>query len=357
MSYDTTGSETAVSVDAGAADLAWVHPWERAGLGTAPFRVVGFRVDVYQACTGAPVQPAGACDVCGAGLKYVYLVAGSGRSDAAFRVGCDCVARTGDTELEQAARRARRAEADREYREAARGRAEARRALEREQAAENAVKHAGVIAELERLCGCPERGERAAKVFLEHDYGYDRYVKAFPVCLELLGDLREGRRDEGPDAHEAAAIDAVRRAVDAPESSHVGTPGERAKGLVCTYEGVAYTTSPESSPWGCKDLVKFLVAEGPHAGAWLLWWTTSAALVADPAAPFGGERRAAIGERVVVAATVDRHTDYKGCAQTEVKRVKCALPTPAPADKGRARAKRAKAAPGADTLAAAEASG
>jgi len=34
----------------------WVHPFERAGLGTAPFKCVGFTVMKYQACPGAPVQ-------------------------------------------------------------------------------------------------------------------------------------------------------------------------------------------------------------------------------------------------------------------------------------------------------------
>jgi hypothetical protein len=333
-------TDVATAAPAATPETAWVHPFEILGLGRAPFRCVGFRVDVYQACPGAPVQPAGACDVCGAGLKYVYLVAGSGPGDAAFRVGCDCVAKTGDTELEQAARRARRAEADREAREYARGKAEARRALEREQAAENAVTHRAIIAELERLCAATERADRAARVRIEDDYN-DRTAKSYNLCLELLGDLRGGRRDHGPDAGERVAVDAVRRAVDAPASTHVGTPGVRAKGLVCTYEGVAYTTSPESSPWGPKDLVKLLVAEGPHAGAWLLWWTTSAARVADPAAPYG-ERRVAIGERVVVAATVDRHTDYKGCAQTEVKRAAFALPAAAPPPKA-PRARRAAA--------------
>lgn len=70
----------------------WVHPFERANLGHAPFRFVGHTTAKYQACPGAPVQPGAACDYCGTGIMDVYLVeSADGRR---FRVGSDCVRRT-----------------------------------------------------------------------------------------------------------------------------------------------------------------------------------------------------------------------------------------------------------------------
>jgi len=66
-----------------------IHPFERAGLGNAPFRFMGISEKTYQACHGAPVQAAGTCDYCGQGIMYVFHVrSADGR---AFGVGCDCI--------------------------------------------------------------------------------------------------------------------------------------------------------------------------------------------------------------------------------------------------------------------------
>ena len=71
-----------------------VHVFEAAGLGKAPFRFVGIYEAKYQACPGAPVQPGASCDYCGASLLNVCLIrSADGRE---FRVGCDCVTKTGD---------------------------------------------------------------------------------------------------------------------------------------------------------------------------------------------------------------------------------------------------------------------
>ncbi|MEN6367735.1 MAG: hypothetical protein ABFC88_13065 [Thermoguttaceae bacterium] len=69
-----------------------IHPFERAGLGVAPFRFIGMSEKVYCACPGAPAQPAGTCDYCGNGIRYCYHIkSADGRE---FVVGCDCVQKT-----------------------------------------------------------------------------------------------------------------------------------------------------------------------------------------------------------------------------------------------------------------------
>lgn len=74
-----------------------LHVFERAGLGTAPFRFVGMEEKTFQACPGAPVQPGSSCDYCGTGIRYVcHILASDGRR---FKVGSDCVAKTGDNGL------------------------------------------------------------------------------------------------------------------------------------------------------------------------------------------------------------------------------------------------------------------
>ncbi len=106
------------------------HPFEAAGLGKAPFRVIGFSVRKYQACQGAPIQPGTSCDFCGTGIMNVYEILSADAHK--FVVGCDCVAKTGDVKL---AAEVKACQAERRA-EASKARAEARKAGERTSAAE-----------------------------------------------------------------------------------------------------------------------------------------------------------------------------------------------------------------------------
>ena len=57
-----------------------IHPFERAGLGVAPYTFLGVSERVYVACPGAPAQPGGTCDYCGNGIRYLYhCVSADGR--------------------------------------------------------------------------------------------------------------------------------------------------------------------------------------------------------------------------------------------------------------------------------------
>jgi hypothetical protein len=66
-----------------------MHVFERAGLGHAPFRVVG--VDYRR---GPMHEPIGTCDFCGQRIAECWLIrSADGRR---FVVCCDCVAKTRD---------------------------------------------------------------------------------------------------------------------------------------------------------------------------------------------------------------------------------------------------------------------
>lgn len=65
------------------------HPWERAGLGVAPFRFVGCEVKTYQACPGAPIQVGASCDYCANGIKHVCWIQDA--NGKRFKVGNVCV--------------------------------------------------------------------------------------------------------------------------------------------------------------------------------------------------------------------------------------------------------------------------
>lgn len=93
-----------------------VHKFELAGLGKAPFRFIGVEEKVYIAYSGAPAQPAGTCDYCGMGIKYVFRCESADKK--VFGVGCDCIQKHGDRGLiklissaEKAIRDARNAKA------------------------------------------------------------------------------------------------------------------------------------------------------------------------------------------------------------------------------------------------------
>lgn len=96
-----------------------VHPFERAGLGKAPFRFVGMvqqdlcygeailsRVEFQATGVLMTTKPGGSCAYCGTYIVQMFNVkSADGRT---FHVGSDCVAKTGDKKLIDAAKVAQR---------------------------------------------------------------------------------------------------------------------------------------------------------------------------------------------------------------------------------------------------------
>lgn len=81
-------------------ETSTVHKFQAADLGLAPFTFTGeVTTKVYCACPGAPVQPGSTCDYCGTCIKNEFWVrSADGRT---FKVGCDCIRKTGDAGLIQ----------------------------------------------------------------------------------------------------------------------------------------------------------------------------------------------------------------------------------------------------------------
>jgi hypothetical protein len=82
-----------------------LHPFERAGLGTAPFRFIGMDVKrgpiqlADGSEVGSPGQPMGTCDYCGTGIADCYSVQSA--DGKRFIVGCDCVCKLARTSNEK----------------------------------------------------------------------------------------------------------------------------------------------------------------------------------------------------------------------------------------------------------------
>ena len=117
-----------------------VHPWERAGLGKAPFRFTGTesyaanhpggRVIADNGVSQTITKPGTSCDYCGQYIIEAFWIRSA--DGHRFKVGCDCVAKVEDkrSALRSAVDDARR-KADRAKRKAkgAAARAETIRAL------------------------------------------------------------------------------------------------------------------------------------------------------------------------------------------------------------------------------------
>jgi hypothetical protein len=81
-----------------------LHPWERAGLGKAPYRWLGVRhlvgpIRIAQADgttleIGAPGQPMGSCAYCAQGIAECHSIKSA--DGKVFMVGCDCVRRVSE---------------------------------------------------------------------------------------------------------------------------------------------------------------------------------------------------------------------------------------------------------------------
>jgi hypothetical protein len=84
-----------------------IHPFELAGLGKAPFRIIGVEEKVgplryttpdgIMVEVGAPGQPMGCCAFCGQGIKECWSI--KSQDNKVFIVGCDCVRKTVDPRL------------------------------------------------------------------------------------------------------------------------------------------------------------------------------------------------------------------------------------------------------------------
>lgn len=279
---------------------AWVHPFERIGLGIAPFKVVGYSLEKYQACPGAPIQCGASCDVCGASIMRVCRIQGA--DGRIFKTGCDCVAKAGDTELSEGLRQERRAwEADqrRQEREAA-WVAGAPTRIMREKAL-LARRHAAAERNATAMAWILEGAAIVAASANVSDF--DRAV-AEMVYRELTGGEREGITDR-----EWRTLAMGYAAALLPASAHVGADGERVRGLVALYEGGP--TIGVDSTYGPSVLAKLRVLEGPQAGAVLVWKTK--------------RHPAPVGAVVTLTGTVERHDAYQGVAQTRVMRCKVAI--------------------------------
>lgn len=232
-----------------------VHPFEKAELGVAPFRLVRVYESKFQACQGAPIQPGTSCDYCGTGIMYVFVVKGAtGRE---FKVGCDCVEKVDQGPLAHAvsvAAKRMKAEAKAE-REAAAGKRKAQDTLE----AAGLTEAWGIWAEEDTVKRYAYKYEETTIVDIVGKLV--RYGSVSEKSLAYVGRMLEaikGRaaKEEAKAAEQAAALDCP-------------------KGRV-TVRGTVLSTKVVYSDFGSTEKMLVKTAEG-----WKVWGTVPGHLAVD----------------------------------------------------------------------------
>jgi hypothetical protein len=262
----------------------FTHPFEKAGLGYAPFCCVGCRENWFE-MPGFGRKPGGSCNYCGTGILYEYVI--KDKNGKTFVVGCDCVEKTGQqvedfrkVRLQHAReRRAVKATVRRATRQAER---QARQVERQDAAAIWKSEHAVLVAALTEYAGT------------------NNFLLSMQQQLNQWGSLTTRQVESTENVFAVQR----RQAEAAVVSRHVGNVGERIKSakvrvlrsLQVGWSTFGYTTTP-----------RVLVTLEDDAGNQMTWWTARHEEVST--------------EFATAAFTVKDHTVYNGTKQTVVQRV------------------------------------
>ncbi len=80
-------------------ETSTIHRFEMAGLGKSPFHFTGTVTEKVFCVPGGSPKAGSSCDYCGTGIRYEFWVRSSDGNE--FKVGCDCIHKTGDRGLIQ----------------------------------------------------------------------------------------------------------------------------------------------------------------------------------------------------------------------------------------------------------------
>jgi hypothetical protein len=190
-----------------------VHPFEKAKLGTAPFSCTHITENVWENGDGT-TKGGGVCDYCGMGIRWEFWIKGSVKGAKQFKVGCDCVAKTGwgiegFEEIRKAHARSRR-------QAGAQKRRDARNAAWAKERAERAAKQ---ISETQSW-----RDENAALVERLNAYeGDNSFLRSMAQSLAQWGNLTARQKESVESCF--AVID--RKEAMKANSQHIGAVGDK----------------------------------------------------------------------------------------------------------------------------------
>jgi hypothetical protein len=271
----------------------WVHKWEQAGYGKAPFRVVGFEEKFYRAHPDAPKQAGGTCDICGQGIMNIFTVKSADNHE--FKTGEDCVQHTKDTALIAEAKATRRQWKSPEQKEREKSwRSEKERAKREEQEArviKFAQEYEQVIRNASAVLGAPHVPQELRT-----------------LAEEVLEGLVTGKWYHGPQDFQIRDLESAAEIAKLPtwptKNEWMGVAGDKFENLpVLNLGGPRFQTQ-----FGWQMINKFRVVEGPDAGKLLVWFTS-------------GGFPSSKWQLMSINGTVKGHDTYGDELQTQLTRV------------------------------------
>lgn len=267
-----------------------MHPFERSGLGKAPFRCVGVTKNLFT-IPGVPeaTKPGSSCDHCGTSITYEYWIVGA--TGSRFKVGCDCVFKTTQDEKEIKGFREQRLALAKELRLTKTTAKRAQRQAEYE--ARKAEREKLVPAQVAEFKAA--NPEFAARLEADiSDFGKDLWHK-----LNAWGNLTQPQMDSIKRGWERDDAKAKERET----STYQGTIGKRLTG-VFTVKFVRSTTFMDRYP-----------AVTSH---WHIMNDEAGNVYTYRGSRYLGD----IGTVVKATFTIKEHTEYQGTKQTVLARPK-----------------------------------
>jgi hypothetical protein len=267
------------------------HPFEKAGLGKAPFSCTGVSENVFALPDGTS-KAGGCCDYCGTGIRWEFWIKGSIAGAKQFKVGCDCVAKTGwgidrFLEVRAAHTRARRqagVQSRRAARQAQVAAERAQRAADRQEATQAwRDANSALVARLAAYAGTNEFLNSMAYNLTQWGNLSSRQVEATESCFAVIDRL------------EAARVN----------SQHIGAVGDKVT-LTITVERIIVL---KSEFYGDN----YITIASDEQGNTITYKGRS---------NIGNK-----GDTTTIKASVKEHTVYNGVKQTVIQRPKIIVDT------------------------------
>lgn len=264
----------------------FVHPFQKAGFGTAPYRCVGVHENRFSMPDGTS-KPGGCCDYCGTGILYEFSIRSS--EGLTFVVGCDCAEKVG---LKETIRETRL-----QHARAKRAAGTAIRKAQREAKwAEERAERVKATTEVWNAANGPLKARMDA-----YD-GDNNFLKDMKVSLAYWGGLTEGQTKAVAGAF--ARMD--RLAQSRLNSKHIGEVGKRMRGVKATVVSCRVAGQLPFYPFAQRIVITL----DDEAGNQLVWWTSGTWIEEKD-----------LGQPVVVDFTVKGHDTYNEVDQTTVTRL------------------------------------
>ena len=263
-----------------------LHPFEKAGLGVAPFRCIGVRENVYLVGDGSS-KAGGSCDYCGTGIRWEYLI--NSTAGKMFKVGCDCVAKTGSIV------RGFKEERTKLRRAITESRTKAARELRQQ---EYVARKLAQRQENQAIAKPWQDANRDVVDYVNHNAFGNSFIESLAAQLYERGMLSPGQCD----AVRNNIVRAEQKKALAVSSKHVGKAGERVKNRAVRVVSSRVIGTLAFYPFTTRSVVTLVTDKGDQ-----LTWFTAGADITE--------------EFVVASFTVKDHSEYEGIKQTIVSRV------------------------------------